>query len=206
MLSGWRAPGWPAAWLARRLRTLVGDPDPSLTLTVPFTFIWRFEEGVRRVAEQVEHRWPDRDGGPEFDVVGISMGGLIARAAAAGLFTRPIPIARLFTLGTPHRGAKIARWVRPDPLVKQMRPGSQLLARLDEAAAAHELICYTRLRDSWVGATNTAPIGTEPIWTPGPLCLGHQTITTDSLIVTDIARRLREEPPLARAASRPPRD
>jgi hypothetical protein len=67
-------------------------------------------------------------------------------------------------------------------------------------------VCYTRLRDSWVGARNTAPPRRDPIWTPGPLLLAHQTITLDPLIRTDIARRLRNEPPLAVRASPPPRD
>src|SRR5262249_49610350 len=135
--------------------------------------------------------------------------GLIARAAAAaGNGHRAVRIARLFTLATPHRGAKITRWLRPDPLTAAMRPGSAFLSRLDEALtnAEYELVCYTRLGDSWVGATRSAPHGRDPFWTPGPPLLSHQTITLDRLIRTDIARRLRGEEPLALRASTPPRD
>ena len=211
VLSGWRAPGWPGALLARQLRLLVGEQNRGTTLAVPFTFIRQLDDGAVRVIEHVERRWPgpDRDQTVEVDVVGISMGGLIARAAAAGLHSgKRLRVARLFTLGTPHRGARVARWLRPDALVRGMQPGSAFLANLDRALAdaPYELICYARLGDSWVGARNAAPTDREPIWKPGPPLLSHQTISTDRLMRTDIARRLRGEDPLAHAASPPPRN
>ena len=212
VLSGWRAPGFPAAALAARLRRLVGESDARRAGAVSFTFCNRIEQGPPKVIRAVDRLWPtdDPEATTEIDVVGISMGGLIARAAAAGLETgasgRRLRIARLFTLGTPHRGARVARWLRPEPSVRSMAPGSEFLAALDRAlpAAEYELVCYARLRDSWVGASNTAPHGRSPIWKPGPPLLAHQTISTDRLIRLDIARRLRGEPPFGACASAPP--
>jgi hypothetical protein len=135
------------------------------------------------------------------------MGGLIARAAAIPAAGRKrVRIARLFTLGTPHRGARLAPYIPLDPLVRNMRPGSDLLKRLDGHRPDYELRCYARLRDSWVGARNAAPAGTQPLWKPGPLIMSHQTISTDSLIRADIARCLRNEAPFAVQGSPSPRD
>jgi PGAP1-like protein len=207
VLAGWRAPRFPSVNLARFLAGLSGAPA-SPTLAISFTFRLSMDAAVRRACDLVERRFPSASpaDSTEVDLVGISMGGLIARAAAIpGSGRKRLRIARMFTLGTPHRGARMARLIPLDPLVRGMRPGSTFLSHLDGGPLAYELVCYTRLRDSWVGARNTAPHGSDPFWTPGPLLLSHQTISLDPLIRTDIARRLRGEPPLAVRASPPPR-
>jgi pimeloyl-ACP methyl ester carboxylesterase len=210
VLAGWRAPVWPARALARRLARLAGT-SAERTGAVSFASCFTFGAAVPRVASTIDRLWPSgsADETVEVDVVGISMGGLIARAAAmAGPGRKRVAIRRLFTLGTPHRGARAAPYVPLDALARDMRAGCEFLRRLDEAltTAPFELVCYTRLRDSWVGARNTAPAGREPIWTPGPALLSHQTVSLDPLIRTDLARRLRREEPLARRGSPPPRD
>lgn len=206
-LSGWRALRFPAQLLASRLRRLVGNAE---TLAVSFTMVGSIEAAAAKVVERVSQRFPSASRGEtvEVDVVGTSMGGLVARLAAIPEIGRPrLRIARLFTLGTPHRGAAIAQRIAVDASSRSMRGGSELLRRLDAAlpGAGFELICYARLRDSWVDARNTAPVGREPFWVPGPLLLSHHTITNDRLIVCDIARRIRGEAPLATRATAPPR-
>jgi hypothetical protein len=148
----------------------------------------------------------------EVDVVGVSMGGLVARAAASDWVarrsaagSRRVRIARLFTLATPHKGATLANRICPDGTARDMRPGCDFLSRLNAEPPEHELICYARLRDWWVGATNTAPPGREPMWVDAPALLSHQLVTHDPVIRTDVARRLRGEEPLGRP-SHPPRD
>lgn len=148
------------------------------------------------------------------------MGGLVARLAALAPEAREpfgIPtelprlnIARLFTLATPHRGASLAGIVALDAAARDMKPGSPFLRDLDAAEPdprLYEMVCYARLRDAWVGATNTAPPGTNPIWVPTPARnLAHLTVSRDRRILLDIARRLRGEPPLALEPSPPPRN
>src|SRR5690349_17675332 len=84
VLAGWRAPRWPSAMLARRLSDLVGGPADRFA-AMAFPLCMTFSAAVPRIARLVEERWPSRepDETVEVDVVGISMGGLIARAAAA---------------------------------------------------------------------------------------------------------------------------
>lgn len=210
LFSGWRAPRWPVALLGARLRALTGAGEER-TLAVNFAMCWRFETAIARAIAAVEGRWPcaDPERTIEVDVIGVSMGGIVARAAA-GIMARPgarkrLRIARLFTLATPHRGAPIAKRLCPDATARDMRPGCDFLRRLSAAPMSHELVCYARLGDWWVGASNAAPEGRDPIWLDAWAALSHLTITTDRLIRTDIARRLRGEEPIGRA-SRPPRD
>jgi hypothetical protein len=214
LMSGWRAPRWAVAELARRLRGLAGA-DRAMVLPVSFALNWSFAGAVERAVRAVEARWPsgDQRETTEVDVVAVSMGGIVARAAACrdrlGLGgsdgAKRLRMARLFTLATPHRGAPLAERMPVDATARDMRPGCEFLGRLEGESRDYELVCYARLNDWWVGARNTSPPGVEPIWVDASSLLGHVTVTTDRLIRTDLARRLRGEEPLG-GASRPPRD
>jgi pimeloyl-ACP methyl ester carboxylesterase len=221
VIGGWRAPSWSARLLAERLRRLTGAGKAGV-LGVGFPLAGSMPAAMSAVRRAIERKW---GGVPaEVDAVAVSMGGLVARALAAeegGRETREedkrecaeegVWVRRLFTLGTPHRGARGAKLLTPDSACRDMRAGSAFLARLDACACGAagsgvgELVCYARLRDDMVGARNTAPPGMEPIWKEGPPLLSHELIGLDRAIVTDIARRLRGEAPLAGRGSRPPR-
>jgi pimeloyl-ACP methyl ester carboxylesterase len=142
----------------------------------------------------------------EIDVVGISMGGLVARLIAREWRgdTRHARVRRIFTLASPHRGATRAQRIHIDAAGRDMMPGSAMLAELNQHVHP-ELRCYTQLRDAVVGATNTAPPGMEPFWSAGTVCMSHFTTVHNPVFLADIARCLRQEPPLlqAGAASRP---
>ena len=137
----------------------------------------------------------------EVDVIGFSMGGLVARHAA-----RPrsdggtrLAIRRLFTISAPHRGARMAGGPTLDSRTFDMRAGSRFLAELDDAlpGAEYELYSYARLGDWIVGVRNTAPPGRTAWWVPTPpLSLAHLGAAGDPRIIADIARRLRGEEPL----------
>src|SRR5262249_28819714 len=149
--------------------------------------------------------------GQGMDVIGISLGGLVARASAIPFPSDAEPalnIIRLFTLCTPHRGALAAEHVRLDDSLRKMRAGSGFLAVLNAAlpAARYELIPYARTKDIFGGATRSAPPNQEPIWFEGPPLVAHHLAMFDKRIQIDIARRLRGEPSIAPAPSRPPRD
>ncbi|MFN0132015.1 MAG: esterase/lipase family protein [Phycisphaerales bacterium] len=199
VVGGWRAPRISAWRLARHLASLTGAPADRFG-ACGIALCWSIESATARVLREARASWGDAP----LDVVAISMGGLVARSAAI----EGLAIRRLFTLGTPHRGARLAPWFPIDASTRAMRPGSAFLARLDAAlpTAGYELVCYARLRDSWVGATRTAPPGRGVIWKPGPLLLSHHTIALDRLIVADIARRLRGDTALATEATAPPAD
>lgn len=191
VVGGWRSPPLLTDACRRRLVRMVGT-GPSLAISRPLA------GSIERFADEFVHRVRARFGESAIDVVAISMGGLVSRYSALEL---GLPIARLFTLGTPHRGARLARWIRVDRAGRSMKPGSDWLAELDgrgsQRDAAFELVPYAHLNDTWVGASNSAPPGMTPLWTAGTHLMSHFTVSSDPLILADIARRLRGERPLA---------
>lgn len=213
LLSGWRSSAPAVNVLARRLCELTSGRAEDF-YSVSYPLVGDLERAVEIAALAVAARHPGRaaEETAEVDVVAISMGGLVARASAmepGPQGQRPrVKVRRLFTLATPHRGARLAVRFGVDKAARDMRPGSPWLARLDGALekAAYELVCYARLGDVMVGSTNTAPPGRHPIWAPSAMMLSHLTIAGDSAIAADIARRLRGDAPLACENGPPPRD
>ncbi len=217
-LSGWRTPHVSAELLRRRLRDRLGIADDR-TLAISFLWLNSIDEAAVRLRRAAGDRFgtaPSGEATVAVDVVGLSMGGLVARRAAMADAALPGPrltIARLFTLGTPHLGAKLAQAIRVDENSRQMRPGSAWLARLDEALATadYELVCYARTNDWMVGATRSAPAGHTPLWRRGVPILAHHTLGMDGVILDDIARRLgggvaSESKATDLSHCRPPRD
>jgi pimeloyl-ACP methyl ester carboxylesterase len=207
VLSGWRATPALSHALAREMRKRLGDRPVA---PVSFMTTSSIESAADRLVRAVDERFPtdDAERTAEVDIVGVSMGGLVARlAAAVGAGGRRLRIGTLFTLSTPHRGAKLAETITLDRAARQMKPGSAFLRALDAHERDYELVCYARLGDRWVGATNTAPPGMDPIWVEPPrMTLSHLLVSRDPRILDDIAARLGGEAPLLGPPSPAPRD
>lgn len=214
VLSGYRSPIVNARDLAESIRELTGASE-EMVISTSYPHDDTIEEPAQRVVDLVDEHFPTDD--PRFttevDVVAISMGGLVARLAADDPVHRGKPdgrrlnIARLYTLATPHRGARMARHIRIDEASRDMRPGSDFITELNERAdhERYTVVAYAALHDRMVGATNTAPPGQEPIWVPGRLTLSHFLLVYERRILADLARRIRNEEPLAEPST-PPRD
>ncbi len=212
VLGGWRSPHAVTRMLETGLRLTTSGREQDF-LSISYALSASIDSIAQRVVARVQERWPSEsdDETIEVDVVAFSMGGLVARLAAlppSEEGARQLKIRRLYTLATPHRGAKLAGAIAPDAAARDMRPGSDLLERLDHAleTADYDLLCYTHLNDRMVGATNTSPPGIDPIWVNGTIALSHYTTTLDRRIRADLARRLRGEKPLSLGTSEPPRD
>jgi hypothetical protein len=90
---------------------------------------------VRRTAERMGaeiERICEESGSDQLHVVGHSLGGLIARYYIQRLGGHE-RVHTCVTLGTPHQGTVAARLL-PWPLVRQVRPDSDLMAELAEPA------------------------------------------------------------------------
>ncbi|WP_432141455.1 esterase/lipase family protein [Streptomyces sp. bgisy084] len=85
-----------------------------------------------------------RTGHRRVDLVGHSLGGLIARyyVQRLGGDTR---VRAVVTLGTPHSGTRIAPLLSAHPLVRQMRPDSEVIAELARPAPN----CRTQFTAFW---------------------------------------------------------
>jgi hypothetical protein len=197
--------------LASEVRRVTGD---RRVLAISFGFCEPLDSCRRRVIRNVDAAFPNED--PlwtrEVDVIAISMGGVVARDAAApprAPLGRRLNVARLFTISSPHRGASLAT-LPAMPFVggvqTDLRPGSKFLRALAQRGEprAYPVYPYVRLGDVLVGAENAAPYGQDPWWvaTP-PLEAAHLMAFCDDRIMADIARRLRGEAPFAKDPPEP---
>ncbi|MFJ7000759.1 esterase/lipase family protein [Streptomyces albidoflavus] len=113
-----------------RRRTVVSLNYSPLTCDIRAAaeLLGRHVEEVRR-----------RTGADRVDVVGHSLGGLIARYHVQRL-GGDAAVRTLVTLGTPHSGTRVARPADAHPIVRQMRPGSPVIEELGRPAPG----CRTR--------------------------------------------------------------
>ena len=204
ILSGFCDPGIASSHLRSEFKRLTGD---DRVIGVSFLFCGDFESCRRQVIEAVDKAFPSDDPNwtTEVDVVGVSMGGLVGRYAAVPTLKEPegrrLRVARLFTISTPHRGARLAALPGWDPMHLAMRPGSPFLRRLERLEATpggrgYEVYPYVRVGDWVVGQGNAAPVGLAPLWLPNlPLQDAHFMAFVDPRILGDIAHRLRDEAP-----------
>jgi pimeloyl-ACP methyl ester carboxylesterase len=211
VLSGFCDPGIAAGHLRSQFRRLTGD---RRVIGVSFLFCGDFDACREKVIEAVDRAFPSDDPiwTSEVDVVGVSMGGLVARYAAVPKNDEPgarrLRIARMFTISSPHRGAAMAAAPTLHQLQRDMRQQSSFIGRLTEAEAAddvaYEIYPYVRLGDTIVGAENAAPAGQTPWWVPAePLQDSHLMAMMDARIIADVARRLRGEDPLTHEPPQP---
>lgn len=112
--------------VAVNYRSLTGDVRVLAT---------RLGEVVEQVCEETGYE--------RVHVVGHSLGGLVARYYVQRL-GGDARVHTLVTLGSPHDGT-LPAYALPHPLVRQMRPGSDLVRELCEPAPA----CRTRFVAVW---------------------------------------------------------
>ncbi|MCA9293704.1 MAG: hypothetical protein KDA20_07820 [Phycisphaerales bacterium] len=208
VLAGFFDPGFASGKAAEMLRDATGDGEH--VVSVSFLTTSTFDQCRARVIEAVEKKFPSDDPScsVEVDVVGISMGGLVGRYCAAPAMSaddgKRLVVRRLFTIGSPHRGADMAKLPTLDKRQLKMRAGSDFLAHLDDAHIGYEIVPYVRLGDTIVGERNAAPVGVTPWWvTNEPLELAHMQAFDDPRIICDIARRLRGDEPWTSAPAEP---
>ncbi|MFJ2739106.1 esterase/lipase family protein [Streptomyces sp. NPDC087440] len=132
---------------------------------------------LRTAAELLARHIEDicaRTGHTRVDVVGHSLGGLIARyyTQRLGGDTR---VRTLVTLGTPHEGTRVAPPMSAHPLVRQMRPGSSVIAELALPAPG----CRTRFVSFWSDLDQImVPVETA--------CLHHPDLVAENVQVSGI--------------------
>ncbi|MFI1398898.1 lipase family alpha/beta hydrolase [Streptomyces sp. NPDC020681] len=134
-----------------------------------------------------------RTGHREVDIVGHSLGGLIARyyAQCLGGDQR---VRTLVTLGTPHSGTTVAPLASAHPIVRQMRPGSSVIEELTKPAPG----CRTRFVSFWSDLDQLmVPVETACIDHPDLLAqnvqvsgIGHLALPVHPAVATGIRQAL----------------
>ncbi|MEV6792544.1 alpha/beta fold hydrolase [Streptomyces sp. NPDC051320] len=115
-----------------------------------------------------------RTGHHEVDIVGHSLGGLIARYYVQRL-GGDVRVRTLVTLGTPHAGTQMAQLLSAHPLMRQMLPHSDLIEELRSPAVG----CRTRFVSFWSDLDHLmAPVEAA--------CIDHPDLIATNVRVTGI--------------------
>ncbi|MFP3988426.1 alpha/beta fold hydrolase [Streptomyces sp. E11-3] len=135
----------------------------------------------------------ERTGHREVDVVGHSLGGLIARyyVQRRGGDRR---VRTLVTLGTPHGGTIVAPLMSAHPIVRQMRPDSDVIAELRKPAPD----CRTRFVSFWSDLDQVmAPLETARVDHPDLLAhnvpvtgIGHLALPVHPAVAAGIRQAI----------------
>ncbi|WP_370414468.1 esterase/lipase family protein [Streptomyces fradiae] len=162
---------------------------------------------LRTAAELLDRRVTDlldRTGHTEVDLVGHSLGGLIARYYVQRL-GGDARVRTLAMLGTPHSGTAFAPLAVADahPLVRQMRPGSEVLRELAGPAPG----CRTRFVSFWSDLDQVmVPVETARLEHPDLIVqnvrvsgIGHLALPVHPTVAAGILRALDEGGPAAGA-------
>ncbi|SCF78135.1 alpha/beta fold hydrolase [Streptomyces sp. Cmuel-A718b] len=131
-----------------------------------------------------------RTGHSRVDIVGHSLGGLIARYYVQRL-GGDRRVRTLVTLGTPHGGTAVAPGAGVHPIVRQMRGGSSVIEELRGPAPG----CRTRFVGFWSELDQVmVPVGTA--------CVDHPDLDAVNVRVTGIGHLALPVHPTVAAAVR----
>ncbi|MFE9676000.1 esterase/lipase family protein [Streptomyces sp. NPDC006259] len=144
----------------------------------------------------------ERTGSSRVDVVGHSLGGLIARYYVQRL-GGDARVRTLVTLGTPHSGTRVAPLASAHPIVRQMRPGSEVIEELSRPAPG----CRTRFISFWSDLDHLmAPLESARLEHPDLLAenvqvsgIGHLALPVHPAVATGIRQALDSDGPAADA-------
>lgn len=127
------------------------------------------------------------------DIVGHSLGGLIARYYVQCL-GGDSHVRTLVTLGTPHSGTRVAPLMNAHPIVRQMRPGSAVIEELTGPAPG----CRTQFVSFWSDLDHLMdPLETACVEHPDLLAqnvrvsgVGHLALPVHPAVATGIRQAL----------------
>ncbi len=164
--------------------------DRVLTVNLPVMFR-DIPTAAGKLAAQVGELC-EKTGYERIHIVGHSLGGLVARYYVQRL-GGDARVHTLVTLGTPHRGT-LAAHLLPQRVVRQMRPGSRILAELDEPVAhcrTRFVVFYSDLDQLVVppdhGRLDHPDLVVRNIFLRG---VGHLSIPSNGRVVHEIATTL----------------
>jgi pimeloyl-ACP methyl ester carboxylesterase len=116
----------------------------------------------------------ERTDSDQVDIVGHSLGGLIARYYVQRL-AGDSRVRTLVTLGTPHSGTRVAPLANAHPIVRQMRPGSAVIEELALPSPG----CRTHFVSFWSDLDHLM----DPLETA---CLEHPDLLAQNVRVSGI--------------------
>lgn len=179
------------------LRPTVRD-TPIIPVTIGVCH--SFADARRRTIEIVEAALQQQN--PTVDVVGLSLGGIVAvdaRANCSGVLPdRRLNVQRLFAIGSPFTGVQLADFIPLTPYLRSMRPDSPFIERIAASSATMDVVAYGHRFDDVVGIEHCAPSGRTVNWlADNSWFWAHIASLLDVRIVADIALRLHGKVPIS---------
>ncbi|MEV5598260.1 alpha/beta fold hydrolase [Streptomyces sp. NPDC052496] len=154
---------------------------------------------LRKAAELLGHHVEQicrRTGHSRVDLVGHSLGGLIARYYAQRL-GGDLRVRTLVTLGTPHGGTRVAPLMSAHPLVRQMRPHSDVIVELARPApnCRTHFVCFWSDLDQLMVPVETARIDHRDLITRSVRVsgVGHLALPVNGAVAAGIREALGAE-------------
>lgn len=130
---------------------------------------------------------------PSVDVVGLSMGGIVAREAARRRHPPRLCIARLYTLATPHLGARSIAWLVPHHQAQSLLQHGAYLNELndDPDSRSFHIETFSITGDHMVGPHSAHGIGDHHHpWPNVTLNPGHHFVHADPRILMTVVGKL----------------
>lgn len=178
--------GESSQWGLRRSLERRGRRTAGAFLGLPYRSPDTYARSLRRRLEELLDA-----PGARLDVVAHSMGGLVLRQVLAEAPELAGRIGRVVTLGTPHHGTGLLRWLRLGPVYRMMSLGAPYLEELPtfrESAPEAEVTTVASRHDLVVYPVESAHLeGAERITLEG---LGHLGLLTEREVHELVAERL----------------
>ncbi|GLY63816.1 lipase [Amycolatopsis taiwanensis] len=150
-----------------------------------------------QLAEQIEELCAVA-GVSTVDVVGHSLGGLIARYYVQRLGGHR-RVHHTVTIATPHRGTVTAWLLSPLPLVRQLRPGSDLFEELTEPApeCTARFVTFSSTADALILPARNAQLEHPDLTVRNVVIadVGHLALAADRDVIAEIRALLVPESP-----------
>ncbi len=181
IVTGWLIPAW---WVNSVHRWL------ERCSTNGHVVVMRVPCAVELPLPLMAERLIERAGGGPVDVVGISLGGVLAREAARTNRSRRLDVRRMFTIASPHRGARLVARFVPHHQARAVAPGSRYLDELNADASSQSFPITTfRLRgDHLINRASAHAVGTmHADWEPLTRLLpAHSIVAHDPRVLAMI--------------------
>jgi triacylglycerol esterase/lipase EstA (alpha/beta hydrolase family) len=90
-----------------------------------------YVQPLTRVMQELAEQYPEKG----FDIVAHSIGGVMAREVFRQHPELTDSVGRIVTLGSPHHGTAVVRWIKFGPIYKMLALNSRYLENLESFAA-----------------------------------------------------------------------
>ena len=172
-------------WGIRRRLEHLGRPTRAVFMGLPIPTPMVYVGPLTRVMRELAARFPERG----FDIVAHSIGGVMIREVLSRNPDLTSSVHRIVTLGSPHHGTAVVRWLRFGPIYNMLALDSDYLegladfrtlapqAAVTTLATLHDLVVYPA-RVSYLEGASRVTLNK----------ISHLGLLTETLAIDEIER------------------